>query len=98
MESTLTISTQEAVCLWDDSVGDSGKAPTDQELTDFANAVHTQAIQPYLDRAEVWIKRAEELDEKALWMISTGQATIGRTLHLRASAYRHLGRQIKGEA
>lgn len=33
------LSTEEAVQLWEDHVGDSGKSPTDEEIRDFANAV-----------------------------------------------------------
>jgi hypothetical protein len=33
------MSEREAVRLWEDTVGDSGEAPTDEELTTFANAV-----------------------------------------------------------
>lgn len=38
--SDLTISA--AVCLWEDTVGDSGELPTDAELATFANAVAAQ--------------------------------------------------------
>jgi hypothetical protein len=34
-----SISERDAVRIWEDSVGDSGDAPTDAELTAFANAV-----------------------------------------------------------
>ena len=40
-ESTKTIA--DAVTLWEDVVGDSGKAPTDSELFTFFNAVREQA-------------------------------------------------------
>lgn len=35
----MIITTHQAVCLWEDAVGDSGESPTDEELATFANAV-----------------------------------------------------------
>lgn len=40
-ESSKTVA--DAVTLWEDAVGDSGKSPTDSELFAFFNAVREQA-------------------------------------------------------
>lgn len=42
---------REVVRLWEDTVGDSGEAPTDEELTTFANAVHRLATANALEDA-----------------------------------------------
>lgn len=38
------VTLHEAVCLWEDNVGDSGRAPTDTELHDFAQAVQRATL------------------------------------------------------
>lgn len=45
------VTEQHAVWLWEDSVGDSDKAPTDEELTTFANAVYRLASSKALEDA-----------------------------------------------
>lgn len=47
----MALSNQDAVELWEDHVGDSGEAPTDDELTDFANAVAAKVLG---DAATAW--------------------------------------------
>ena len=40
---TELITSAQAAQIWEDTVGDSGKAPTDEELAAFANAVGSLA-------------------------------------------------------
>lgn len=75
-------------------MGDTGVAPTDEELTRFANEVREHTIKPALDLAEAWTKRANEVEEKAAWMSFRGQADLAHGLMYRARAYRTLASDL----
>lgn len=90
------VTQHEAVCLWEDNVGDSGKAPTDEELHAYANAVHKQAVQPLIDLAEGWAKRATELEEKAAWLARNGPTSLSDGMLYRVRAYRYLASEVLG--
>lgn len=53
------VTKHEAVCLWEDHVGDSGLAPTDEELHTFALAVEEQARKPFVKLHSQWKRAAK---------------------------------------
>lgn len=55
------VTKHEAVCLWEDHVGDSGKAPTDEELHAFALAIEAKARKPFKKLVGKWERKAKEL-------------------------------------
>lgn len=88
------VTRHEAVCIWEDNVGDSGDAPTDEELHTFATAVHKQATQPLVDLAEGWSNRATELEEKAAWLARNGPTSLSEGMLYRVRAYRYLASEV----
>jgi len=53
------VTKHEAVCLWEDNVGDSGRAPTDLELHTFALAVEEKARKPFEKLHKQWKRAAK---------------------------------------
>lgn len=53
------VTKQEAVCMWEDHVGDSGRAPTDAELHRFALAVEEKARKPFVKLHKRWKREAK---------------------------------------
>lgn len=53
------VTRHEAVCLWEDTVGDSGRAPTDAELHLFAEAVEERARKPFVKLHKRWKREAK---------------------------------------
>ena len=51
---------KQAVRLWEDIVGDSGEAPTDTELWQFANAVEEKARKPFVKLVVKWRRKGKE--------------------------------------
>jgi hypothetical protein len=86
----------EAVRLWEDNVGDSGEAPTGYELHVFANAVRVHSMQPLVDLAEGWTKRATALEEKAAWLARNGPTSLSEGMLYRVRAYRYLASEVLG--
>lgn len=51
---------KQAVQLWEDTVGDSGDAPTDVELWEYANAVEEKTRKPFVKLVRKWQRKAKE--------------------------------------
>lgn len=54
------VTQKQAVQLWEDHVGDSGHAPTDEELHAFALAVEEKARKPFVKLQKKWKRKAKE--------------------------------------
>jgi len=54
------VTKNEAVCIWEDNVGDSGRAPTDEELHTFALAVEEKARKPFVKLHKKWKRKVKE--------------------------------------
>lgn len=59
------VTKQEAVQLWEDHVGDSGLAPTDEELHTFALAVEEKARKPFVKLHKKWKRKSKEYESTA---------------------------------
>lgn len=55
----------EAIQLWEDHVGDSGRAPTDDELHAFALAVEEKARKPFVKLYKKWKRKQKEYESYA---------------------------------
>lgn len=53
------VTKQRAIELWEDHVGDSGRAPTDVELHLFAIAVEEEARKPFVKLHKRWLREAK---------------------------------------
>lgn len=53
------VTLHEAVCIWEDNVGDSGRAPTDTELHTFALAIEEQTRKPFEKLYKRWKREAK---------------------------------------
>jgi hypothetical protein len=59
------VTKHEAVCLWEDHVGDSGQAPTDEELHTFARAVEEKARKPFVKLRKKMKRKQKEYQSYA---------------------------------
>jgi hypothetical protein len=59
------VTRQEAVCIWEDHVGDSGHAPTDDELHTFALAVEEKARKPFVKLQKKMKRKQKEFQSYA---------------------------------
>lgn len=59
------VTKNEAVCLWEDHVGDSGLAPTDEELHAFALAVEEKARKPFVKLHKKMKRKQKEFQSYA---------------------------------
>jgi hypothetical protein len=60
------VSQKDAVQLWEDHVGDSGHAPTDEELHKFAQAVEERTRKPFVKLHKKWKRKEKEYRTYAL--------------------------------
>jgi hypothetical protein len=54
------VTKKQAVQLWEDHVGDSGRAPTDEELHAFAVAVEEKARKPFVKLQKKMKRKSKE--------------------------------------
>lgn len=59
------VTKNEAVCLWEDHVGDSGRAPTDEELHKFALAIEEKARKPFVKLQKKMKRKQKEFQSYA---------------------------------
>ena len=59
------VTKKDAVQIWEDHVGDSGRAPTDDELHAFALAIEEKARKPFVKLHKKWKRTAKEYETYA---------------------------------
>lgn len=59
------VTQKQAVQLWEDHVGDSGHAPTDEELHAFAIAMEEKARKPFVKLHKKWKRASKECETYA---------------------------------
>jgi hypothetical protein len=59
------VTKKDAVQIWEDHVGDSGRAPTDDELHAFALAIEEKARKPFVKLQKEWARSSKGLHREA---------------------------------
>lgn len=87
------VTQKQAVQLWEDHVGDSGRAPTDKELHAFALAVEEKARKPFVKLQKKWIRTSKEYESYA--DNNLGNYTLFRAYQDISDNYHEFARKLK---
>lgn len=87
------VTLQEAVCIWEDNVGDSGHAPTDEELHLFAKAIEEKARKPFVKLHKRWKRKSKEYESMA--NNNLGNFSVYRAWQDVSDNYHEFARKLK---
>jgi hypothetical protein len=87
------VTPKEAVQLWEDHVGDSGQAPTDEELHKFAQAVEEKARKPFVKLHKKWKRKSKEYESTA--DNNLGNFSVYRAYQDVSDIYHEFARKLK---
>lgn len=86
------VTLNDAVCIWEDVVGDSGEAPTDEELHAFALAVEAKARKPFVKLQNKWKRKQKEFRS---YQQANPNTTFGDDARMLSNAYGLFAHKLK---
>ncbi len=87
------VTQKEAIELWEDHIGDSGRAPTDVELHTFALVIEEKARKPFVKLAKKWKRKSKEYESNA--DNNLGNFSVFRAYQDVSDNYHEFARKLK---